>query len=121
MNDQATQLRKLVRNTEPHAMTRPLLRPRAASAGFSRLRPRPAPRRLAQAIAVTSGKGGVGKSNLALNLAVCLAQLGRKVCLLDADLGLANVDVLCNLTPRLTLEHVVSGQNVEEAEDVIVV
>ncbi len=91
-------------------MTGPLLRPMVTSAGLSRLRPRPAPRRLAQAIAVTSGKGGVGKSNLAVNLAVCLAKLGRNVCLLDADLGLANVDVLCNLTPRLTLEHVVSGR-----------
>jgi flagellar biosynthesis protein FlhG len=66
--------------------------------------------RLARAIAVTSGKGGVGKSNLAVNLAVCLARLGRRVCLLDADLGLANADLLCGLTPRLTLEHVVCGR-----------
>jgi flagellar biosynthesis protein FlhG len=59
---------------------------------------------------VTSGKGGVGKTNIAVNLAVCLARLGRRVCLLDADLGLANADVLCGLTPRLTLEHVVCGR-----------
>jgi len=69
----------------------------------------PAPVRLARAIAVTSGKGGVGKSNLAVNLAVALARRGRRVCLLDADFGMANADVLCNLTPRRTLLSVVSG------------
>jgi len=69
------------------------------------------PVRLARAIAVTSGKGGVGKSNIAVNLAVALARRGRKVCLLDADFGMANVDVLCNLTPRRTLLNVVSGSS----------
>jgi len=68
------------------------------------------PVRLARAIAVTSGKGGVGKSNIAVNLAVTLSRLKRKVCLLDADLGLANADLLCNLTPKRTLQHVVTGQ-----------
>ena len=67
-------------------------------------------RPMARVIAVTSGKGGVGKTNIAVNLAVALTRLGQRVCLLDADLGLANADVLCSLTPRLTLEHVVSGR-----------
>jgi flagellar biosynthesis protein FlhG len=65
---------------------------------------------MARAIAITSGKGGVGKSNVAVNLAVAMSGLGLKVCLLDADLGLANADVLCGLSPRVTLEHVVSGR-----------
>ncbi|MBC23885.1 MAG: ATP-binding protein [Phycisphaerae bacterium] len=66
--------------------------------------------RLAQAVAITSGKGGVGKSNLTVNLAVALARSGRRVCVLDADFGLANVDVLCGLSPRQTLEHVITGK-----------
>ncbi|PIE41699.1 MAG: cobyrinic acid a,c-diamide synthase, partial [Gammaproteobacteria bacterium] len=47
-----------------------------------------------QVIAVTGGKGGVGKSNVSLNLGMCLSELGRRVVLLDADLGLANLDIL---------------------------
>ena len=60
-------------------------------------------------IAVCSGKGGVGKTNVASNLAVALGTLGREVCLLDADASLANVDVLLGLQPRFNLSHVVSG------------
>ena len=54
---------------------------------------------------ITSGKGGVGKTNLAVNLACCLAESGKRVVLLDADLGLANVDVLLGLTPARNLFH----------------
>lgn len=54
---------------------------------------------------VTSGKGGVGKTNIAVNLACCLAQEGKRVVLLDADLGLANVDVMMGLTPSRNLFH----------------
>lgn len=54
---------------------------------------------------ITSGKGGVGKTNIAVNLAVCLAGAGKRVVLLDADLGLANVDVLLGLTPPRNLFH----------------
>jgi flagellar biosynthesis protein FlhG len=61
-------------------------------------------------IAVCSGKGGVGKTNIATNLAVALAAQGRNTCLLDADVSLANVDVLLGLTPRFNLSHVVRGE-----------
>lgn len=63
-----------------------------------------------QVIAITSGKGGVGKTNLAVNLGVSMCRAGRQVMLLDADLGLANVDVMLGLRPRLNLSHVVSGE-----------
>ena len=56
-------------------------------------------------LSVTSGKGGVGKTNISVNLAYCLAQMGRKVVLLDADLGLANVDILLGLAPKMNLFH----------------
>ena len=61
-------------------------------------------------IAVTGGKGGVGKSTVAVNLATGLAAAGRRVVLLDGDLGMANVDVLLGLSPRYTLAHVLSGE-----------
>ena len=60
-------------------------------------------------VAVTSGKGGVGKTNVVANLSVCLSELGKKVVVLDADFGLANLDVLLGLTPRYHLGHVLFG------------
>jgi len=60
-------------------------------------------------VAVTSGKGGVGKTNVVANLSVCLSELGKKVVVLDADFGLANLDVLMGLTPRYHLGHVLFG------------
>jgi flagellar biosynthesis protein FlhG len=89
MIDQATQLRSLVRQ-----------------------------RRRASVIAVTSGKGGVGKSNVAVNLAIQLASAGKQVVLLDADLGLANADVLCNVELPLNLSHVIARK--KELHEVMV-
>lgn len=60
-------------------------------------------------IAITAGKGGVGKSNVSVNLAVALAQQNKKVMLLDADLGLANIDVMLGLHTKYNLSHVIQG------------
>lgn len=61
-------------------------------------------------IAITSGKGGVGKTNIAANLAICLAAANKKVLLLDADLGLGNVDIIMDINSRYNLMQVISGQ-----------
>ena len=63
----------------------------------------------AKVIAITSGKGGVGKSNISANLSIILSQQGKRVALFDADLGLANIDVILGVTPSYNLTHVVSG------------
>lgn len=67
-----------------------------------------------QVIAVTGGKGGVGKTSVSVNLATALAATGRRVLLLDGDLGLANVDVFLGLSPRHTMAHVLSGERTLE-------
>src|SRR5262249_45145097 len=72
------------------------------------LAPAPGPR--LHVVAVASGKGGVGKTNVTANLAVALARGGRGVCVLDADLGLANMAVLLGLSPAASLLHVLRGE-----------
>ena len=69
-------------------------------------------------IAVSGGKGGVGKTNVSLNTAIALGQLGKRVLVLDADLGLANVDVMLGLRVKRNLSHVLSGEC--ELDDIIV-
>lgn len=71
-----------------------------------------------QVIAVTSGKGGVGKTNVSVNLAVALASSGKEVLVLDADMGLANVDVLLGLNSRATLADVIKGER--SLEEVVI-
>jgi flagellar biosynthesis protein FlhG len=61
-------------------------------------------------LAVTSGKGGVGKTSVSVNLAVAMAMAGKKVMLLDGDLGLANIDVMLGLQPSRNLAHVLEGK-----------
>ena len=90
VGDQAEKLRRMVREMRPHG----------------------------RVLAVTSGKGGVGKTNVAANLAITLSRSHRqRVVLIDADLGLANVDLMLGLQPRWNLSHVFSGER--RIEDVI--
>ncbi|MCK5436880.1 MAG: AAA family ATPase [Desulfobulbaceae bacterium] len=71
--------------------------------------------RFARVIAVTSGKGGVGKTNISLNLAIELQRLGRMCVVLDADMGLANVHLLAGINPRLDIMNVISeNRNISE-------
>jgi len=81
----------LIRNTRLESLTRPV-----------------------RVIAVTGGKGGVGKTSVAVNLATALSQRGRRVVLLDGDLGMANADVLLGLSPPYTLAHVLAGERTLE-------
>src|SRR6185295_3875724 len=83
-------------------------RPRAQRNGRAALAPPPSrPRR--RVIAVTSGKGGVGKTNIVTNLAIALSRQGIRVLVLDGDLGLANVDLLLGIAPHFDLQDVVLG------------
>lgn len=96
MKDQATKLRQMVyglgSGTSPET-------PRVFRRTTTRCR----------VLAVTSGKGGVGKTNLSVNLALALSRQGLRVLLVDADLGLANVDVVLGMIPQFTLVHVLRG------------
>jgi hypothetical protein len=99
-HDQATKLRELVREWREAA---PISTGDAAKA-------EPAARRRCPVVTITSGKGGVGKTNIAVNLAIALSQLGARVTVLDADLGLANADLLCGITPTTRLESAIEGR-----------
>ena len=73
---------------------------------------------MTQVIAVSSGKGGVGKTNVSINLALALAERDKAVTLMDADMGLANIDVLLNLKPLRNLSHVIEGEC--ELKDILI-
>lgn len=97
MTDQATGLRNLA----------DLARPKIAFTADTAVVKR---RSQARTIAITSGKGGVGKTNFTTNLALQLAKSGERVIVLDADLGLANVHVVMGVSPKYRLEHVLRGE-----------
>ena len=84
-------------------------RPRFRDDQASKLRKLMSQVRSARIVAVASGKGGVGKSNIALNLSILLSAAGNRVALVDADLGLANLDVLLDVDIRANLSHVIAG------------
>ena len=90
MADQAEKLRELVKAGGPS--------------------PEPAGAKKTRIITITSGKGGVGKTNMAVNLAISFARIGKKVTLLHADLGLANVNVILGVIPKYTLYHMIRQQ-----------
>jgi len=73
---------------------------------------------LTKVITVASGKGGVGKTNFTLNLGLALAEFGQRVLILDADLGLANIDVILGISPRFNLFHVINGE--KDIADIII-
>lgn len=80
--------------------------PQDQAAGLRKMAATPRP---VKVIAVASGKGGVGKTNVTVNLGVALAMQGKEVLILDADLGLANIDVMLGVHPQHTLLHVIEG------------
>jgi flagellar biosynthesis protein FlhG len=72
----------------------------------------------ARVMAITSGKGGVGKTNIVVNLGFSLSKMGKKVLILDADLGLGNIDVLLGIAPKYNLSHVIMGE--KKITDIVV-
>lgn len=94
-DDQATRLRRMMQAAPPVRAHQPT----------------PAPTYAAPTIAIASGKGGVGKTSLAVNLTIALAKLNHRTTLLDGDLGLGNADLLCGLSPRAHLGHVLAGSH----------
>ncbi len=106
MPDQAERLRQLVGGTAAHAGDAHV--PAGGRGAQRELDARAASRRSAHFMLFTSGKGGVGTSNLVLNLAILLGQMEQRVLVVDGDIGLANLDVLGGLAPRRDLGDVLA-------------
>ncbi|MDR2542502.1 MAG: MinD/ParA family protein [Treponema sp.] len=100
MEDQAEKLREIMKRKNSSG--------RQTKASQTKQETKPADK--ARIITVTSGKGGVGKTNLSVNMALAFARLGKKVIVMDADLGLANVNVMLNMIPKFNLYHVIKKQ-----------
>jgi len=110
MSDQAEKLREMVRSRPSDSLPKAAIRLDGRALAETE--------RKARVVAVTSGKGGVGKTSIATNLAIELALRGKRVVIFDADLSLANIDVLLGHRPRFNLNHVINGDRV--LEDVMV-
>jgi len=106
--DQADSLRQLARSMHGNGTTKMQRQVQKADTSGRGVR----------VISVTSGKGGVGKSNVVANLAIAMSQLGKRTLIIDADLGVGNIDVLLGLSPQYTLNHVLSGE--KRLKDIIV-
>ncbi len=106
MQDQAQKLREMIEEAKKARLEKEAGEPKVAKESDARI------------IAVSSGKGGVGKTNVTVNLAIALAKMGKEVYIIDADLGLANVDVLLGLIPKYTLFHIM---NAEKTIDEVIV
>jgi flagellar biosynthesis protein FlhG len=87
-----------------------LLRQLSNSVSKTKQNHKETPERITRVITIASGKGGVGKSNFALNFALCLKELGQKVVIIDLDIGMANLDILMGTTPKLHLMDLISQQ-----------
>jgi len=109
MEDQAERLREIMRQKKnASGGDRAGRKTQANAEGSSSALSRDG--RKTRIITVTSGKGGVGKTNLSVNMALAFARLGKKVVVMDADLGLANVNVMLNMIPKYNLYHVIKKQ-----------
>lgn len=108
--DQATGLRSLVEDHMAEHKSMQAAPEREAITGHAQKQIR--------VISVTSGKGGVGKTSVVANLALALGQMDQRVLVLDADLGLANLDVMLGLNPRYTIDHLLRGE--KRLEEIIV-
>ena len=109
MSDQADRLRQLVGAQTGRGASTALARRRARLSPIAPASHFESPR-TTRSLLFTSGKGGVGTSNLVLNLAIALGEIGQRVVVVDADLGLANLDLLCGLTPHFDLGDVLAGR-----------
>jgi len=98
MEDQAEKLREIMKRKKENSAAGISAKPSVKAVDKARI------------ITVTSGKGGVGKTNLSVNMALAFARLGKKVIVMDADLGLANVNVMLNMIPKYNLYHVIKKQ-----------
>ena len=99
MLDQAAQLRELVTTQHRDITTKKI----SVQSGQKK-------KKEGSIIAITSGKGGVGKTNFVINVGLYLARLGKKVAIVDLDLGLANVDIILNVVPKYTIDDVIRGR-----------